>query len=318
MKKLKKIIVVFLLVFLLTGCTKQLVVEKTNENGKNTKVAVKYEKGKNATGQTLTKNIICKPENKELQKLYKENGVKIDKLENCKDFSLSIKANEGLWDNLFIKPLSWLIIKIGYLVKNFGLSVILVGILIRLVLFPVTKKSAMQSENLKKAQPELQKLEKKYANKTTTEDQQKKAQEMLLIYQKYQINPMSGCLLAFLQLPLLLAFYEAINRTPAIFEDTFLTLKLGMTPSTAIAQGQYQYIILIVLILATTYLSFNKTMKDQSTAGAGAPNMKFTLYFMLFFIGIASFSLASALGVYWIVSSLFTIAQNIYVERKKK
>ena len=176
----------------------------------------------------------------------------------------------------------------------------------------------MQSEMMKKAQPELQKLEKKYENKTITEDQQKKAQEMLLIYQKYNINPMSGWLLAFLQLPLLLAFYEAINRTPAIFEDTFLTLKLGMTPSTAIAQGQYQYIILIVLILATTYLSFNKTMKDQSTAGAGAPNMKFTLYFMLFFIGIASFSLASALGVYWIVSSLFTIVQNIYVERKKK
>ncbi len=65
MKKLKKIIVVFLLVFLLTGCTKQLVVEKTNDNGKKTKVVVKYDKGKKATGQTLTKNILCKPTDKE-------------------------------------------------------------------------------------------------------------------------------------------------------------------------------------------------------------------------------------------------------------
>ena len=51
-------------------------------------------------------------------------------------------------------------------VKNFGLAVILAGALIRLILYPLTKKSAMQSENLKKAQPELQRLEKKYANKT--------------------------------------------------------------------------------------------------------------------------------------------------------
>ena len=92
MKKLKKILVVFLLVFLLTGCTKQLVVEKTNENGKKIKETIKYTKGKNATGQALTKNIICKPTNKELQKLYKDNGVKIDKLEDCKNMKLSVNS----------------------------------------------------------------------------------------------------------------------------------------------------------------------------------------------------------------------------------
>ena len=304
-KRNKKIIIVLLALLLLTGCSKQLK-DKDNNIVKNEK-----------TGQAITENVLCRPTDKDTIKIYEKNGVEIEKLPKCENFT-PLDNYEGLWTSIFVKPLAWVIIQIGKLVNNYGLAIILACALIRGILLPITKKTAMQSEMMKKAQPELQKLEKKYANKTTTEDQQKKAQEMLLIYQKYQINPMSGCLLAFLQLPLLLAFYEAINRTPAIFEDTFLTLKLGMTPSTAIAQGQYQYIILIVLILATTYFSFNKTMKDQSTAGAGAPNMKFTLYFMLFFIGIASFSLASALGVYWIVSSLFTIAQNIYVERKKK
>ena len=304
-KRNKKIIIVLLALLLLTGCSKQLK-DKDNKIVTNEK-----------TGQAITENVLCRPTDKDTIKIYEKNGVDIKKLPKCENFT-PLDNYEGLWTSIFVKPLAWIIIQIGKLVNNYGLAIILACALIRGILLPITKKTAMQSEMMKKAQPELQKLEKKYANKTTTEDQQKKAQEMLLIYQKYQINPMSGCLLAFLQLPLLLAFYEAINRTPAIFEDTFLTLKLGMTPSTAIAQGQYQYIILIVLILATTYLSFNKTMKDQSTAGAGAPNMKFTLYFMLFFIGIASFSLATALGVYWIVSSLFTIAQNIYVERKKK
>ena len=316
MKKLKKIIVVFLLVFLLTGCTKQLVVEKTNENGKKTKVAVKYEKGKDATGQTLTKNIICKPENKELQKLYKENGVKIDKLENCKDFSLSIKANEGLWDNLFIKPLSWLIIKIGYLVKNFGLSVILVGILIRLVLFPVTKKSAMQSENLKKAQPELQKLEKKYVNKTN--DQQammQKSQEMMTIYKKYDISLFSGCIVAFIQLPLFIAFLEAINRTPAIFEGKFLGFQLGTTPWFAMAHGNIWYVILPIIIFLVTYFSM-KLNGTQATddSNPAAASTKMMMNIMIVMITISSFQLSTAIGLYWITSSLFTIIQNLLVK----
>ena len=183
MKKLKKLIIVFLLVFLLTGCTKQLTVEKTNEKGKKTKVVVKYEKGDKATGQTLTENILCKPENEELIDLYKKNGVKTDKLVKCSDFSPRLDTKEGIWDNIFIKPLAWLILKLGEVVKNYGLAVILVGIIIRLLLYTVTNKSAMQSENLKKPQPELQRLEKKYDNKA--DDQQammQKSQEMMAIY----------------------------------------------------------------------------------------------------------------------------------------
>ena len=91
-------------------------------------------------------------------------------------------------------------------------------------MYPLTRKSAMQSENLKLAQPELDKLEKKYKNRQDQESMMQKSQEMLLIYKKYQINPMAGCLYAFIQLPLFLAFYEALNRLPLIFEGTFLGL----------------------------------------------------------------------------------------------
>ena len=188
-----------------------------------------------------------------------------------------------------------------------------------MVLFPVTQKTAMQSELLKKAQPELTKLEKKYENKTSQEDQQKKAQEMMMIYQKYKINPMSGCLLSFLQIPLLIAFYEAINRTPAIFEDTFLKVfKMGTTPWVGITTNHnYWYILLVALILVTTFFSFRKTLKDQSGTMAAGAQMKYTIYFMMILIGFTSLTLPSALGIYWITSSTFTIVQNKLVERKK-
>ena len=137
----------------------------------------------------------------------------------------------------------------------------------------------------------------------------------MLIYQKYKINPVSGCLLAFIQLPLLLAFYEAIQRTPAIFEGKFLFLELGKTPWAAIKGGEYWYIILVALIFVATLFSFRKTLKDQSANPA--MNMKTTLYFMLAIITYSSFTIASAVGIYWVTSNVFTIVQNIMVERKK-
>lgn len=302
--KKTKFILLMLSILLLTGCTKNL---KDSENK-----IVKNDK----TGQSVTENIICRPTDEDMLKIYEDNNVDISKLPECKDFT-PITDYEGLWTSFFVKPLAWVILKIGSLVKSNGLAIIITCLLIRCALIPVTRKTAMQSEMMKKAQPELERLEKKYAGKETTEDQQRKAQEMMMIYQKYKINPISGCLLAVIQLPLLFAFLEAINRTPAIFENKFLVFEMGTTVPKGIASGNYWYIILIILILGTTYLSFRKTLKDQSLSQQGG-QMKFTLYFMLALIAIASFSLPTALGLYWIASSTFTIVQNLLVERKKK
>lgn len=315
MKKLNKILIVFLLVFLLTGCTTPLY-KKTND-GKKTKEVVRYNKGKNSTGQQLTKNIICRPENEELDNLYKENGVNTDKLVKCSEFKPSITTSDSLWNNIFIKPLAWIILKLGYLVKNFGLAVILAGLIIRLILYPFTKKSAMQSENMKKAQPELQRLEKKYANKN--DDQQammQKSQEMMAIYKKYNISLFSGCLVAIIQLPLFIAFLEAINRTPAIFEGDFLGLQLGTTPWFALSQGKIWYLIIPILVALVTYFSFKNSgaqMQNQQNPAMGSTKMMMNM--MTVIITISAFQLSTAIGLYWITSSLFTVIQNMLVVR---
>lgn len=300
MKK-RKLVLLLLCLSLLTGCTKMLK-DKDNKVVKN-----------EISGQSITENVICKPTDEETLKIYAEYEVDIEDLPECKNFT-PLSNYEGLWTSFFVKPLAWVIIKIGLLVKNYGLSLIITCLLIRLLLYPLTRKTAMQSELIKKAQPELNKLEKKYENKTSAEDQNRKAQEMMLIYQKYKINPVSGCLLSFVQLPLLFAFYEAINRTPSIFEDKFLGFELGKTPWVALQNGEYIYLLLVVLIFLATLVSFKKTLKDQTTTGV---NMKTTVYFMLALITYSSFTIASGVGIYWITSNLFTIAQNLIVERKK-
>ena len=300
----KKILIITACVLLLSGCTKTLKDDEKN--------VVTNEK----TGQSITENIICKPTDKEVIEIYKENDVKISKLPDCDEFT-PLSNYEGLWTSLFVKPLAWIILQIGKILNSYGSSIIITCLLIRLILMPITKKTAMQSELIKKAQPELDKLEKKYRGKEDNQEAQaKKAQEMMMIYQKYQINPISGCLLSFIQIPLLFAFLEAINRTPALFENDFLVFQMGTTPWVGITSGNYWYLLLLVLIIGTTFLSFRKTLKDQSGAMAG--QMKYTIYFMLAMVAVASFTLPAALGIYWISSSLFTILQNIYVERKKK
>lgn len=300
MKK-KNFILIMISILLLTGCS-------TTLKDKDNKTVINE-----TTGQSITENIICKPTNEEVIEIYKEHEVNIDELPSCNSFN-PVSKYEGLWTTFFVKPLAWVIIQIGNLVKSYGLSIIITALLIRLVLMPVTKKTAMQSEKIKKAQPEMEKIEKKYKGKESQEDQMRKTQEMMAIYQKYQINPVSGCLLAFIQLPLLFAFLEAINRTPAIFESKFLGLQMATTTLVGLENGNYIYILFIILILGTSYFSFKKTLKDQTSQ---ASQMKYTIYIMLGVIFIGSLTLPTALGIYWITSSTFTILQNVWIERRK-
>ena len=239
MKKNKKLLIILLaVVFLLTGCTKTLKVDK--EIVKNPE-----------TGQSLTKNILCKPTDKNLTEIYEKYSKEVgyEELPECENFKINSGKDEGLWTNVFVKTLAWVIIKVGKIVKNYGLALIITGLIIRLIAFPITKKTAMQSELMKKAQPELDKINKKYEDKTDQESLIKKSQEISIVYKKYNIAPLSGCLFAFLQLPLFIGFLEAINRVPVIFEDTFLTLYLGQTPYNAIMHGSIQYLIIVIILI---------------------------------------------------------------------
>ncbi len=305
MKKNKgklKVIVLLLLILLTTGCTKTL----TDSNKK----AVRNEK----TGQTLTSNILCKPTNKNTIKIYEENGVKLEKLPECDDFKINSGKYEGLWTSFFVKPLAYILLRLGELVKNYGISVIIISLLIRLVAYPITKKTAMQSELMKKAQPELNRLQKKYEGKKDQESMLKQNQEMMAIYKKYNINPLSGCLFAFIQLPIFIAFFEAVQRTPVIFEDKFLGLQLGTTPSVGITSGMwFAYAILIILIGVTTFFSF----KMNATGNMQDQSMKMMPIMMTGMIILTGIFMPTGLGIYWVTSNIFTMIQNMLVKRSK-
>ena len=338
MNNKKKILLGVMLLLLLTGCTKTL-------KNKDNKVVINE-----ITGQNLTENILCKPTDEKSIELYKENGVDLDKLpycacksekvkveekttnENgeevvttkeveCESFNLNTGGYEGLWTSIFVKPLAYVILFFGKTTGNYGLGLIITSLIIRLIAYPITRKTAMQSEYMKKAKPEMDKIEKKYANKDQSDKEvmMQKSQEMMMVYKKYNVSPIGGCLLSFLQLPLFIAFLEAINRVPAIFEERFLSLHLGTTPSVGVQNGNYLYILVVLVVAASTFFSFRATMKDQPTGGNDMQKQsKMMMNMFTIMIIVMSIFMTTALDIYWVTTNLFTIVQNIIVRRKVK
>lgn len=307
MKK-KIFIIVAIVLVTLTGCNKTLV--------DGDKKRVIDEK----TGQSLSANILCLPEDEEIlsnyQKYEKYMDVKLGDLPKCSAMKVyDKKSYNGLWVQLFVRPLAWVIINLGKLLGNYGISVMVIGIIIRLIMMPFSAKTIKQQESLKKAQPELERIEKKYKDRTDQEAMMQKSQDTLAVYKKYNINPMSSCLISFIQLPLFFAFLEAINRVPAIFENNFWKFQLGTTPLVGIKEGNYYYIILIVLIVLFTALSFKMTMSQISTTTESGIQSKYMMIFMTVFIGIASIQLPSAIALYWVVTNAFNVFQTILFKK---
>jgi len=301
-KKMKLLVIIMFVILLTTGCTKSL----EDKDGKVVKNPV--------TGQSLTENILCKPSDEETLKIYKkyEDKVNLEKLPQCDNYKFNSGKDEGLWTNVFVKPLAWVILTIGNWINNYGLALIITSLAIRFIAFPVTRKTAMQSELLSKAKPELDKIEKKYEGKNDNESVFKKTQEISMVYKKYNISPASGCLYSFLQLPLFIAFLEAINRVPAIFEDNLLGLQLGTTPLTAIKSGDWYYLILVVILGVITYFSFK--MNVTSAQNDQTKMMNKTMVIMII---VMSLFMTAALDIYWLTSNVFTVFQNLLVKRRK-
>ena len=314
MKKNFKIIAILLLsVLLLAGCTKRTTV--TNKETNETK--------------NIVTNILCKPSTDEKRIEYSTYKDKLivdyDKLPECTQLKVNTGGYEGLWISLFVKPFAWVLVKVAVLISKTGirigaasaLSIMLMGAFLRALMIPITKKSMNMNTNMQKAQKDLNRLEKKYAGKDDKEAMMAKSQEMMAIYKKYDINPMSSCLFAFLQLPIFFAFLEALYRVPLFFENNFLVFNLGTTPLEGLRAGNYWYIILVLLIIGATYFSF-KFMNNTSGDEMQQKQMKMMSNFMIIFIGFMSFSLPTSIALYWIVSNGFTIIQNMILKKGKK
>ncbi|GIO23991.1 membrane protein insertase YidC [Oceanobacillus sp. J11TS1] len=215
--------------------------------------------------------------------------------------------SEGIWNTIFVYPLSWFITTIAeFLSENYGLAIIVVTVFIRLLLVPLNVKQIKSTKAMQEVQPQLQELQQKYASKDAN-TQQKLQQETMQLFQKHGVNPLAGCLPILIQMPIFIAMYHAIRRTTEIATHDFLWFQLG-TPD----------YILPILTALFTFLQ-QKLMMSTNSAANSNPQMRLQLQIMLYvmpiMIGVMAFFFPAALALYWVTGNIFMVFQTLLINK---
>lgn len=224
-------------------------------------------------------------------------------LTGCTEYNQPITSeSEGFWNEYIVYPLSQFIIMVAKVAgNNYGLAIILVTIIIRLLILPLMIKQTKSSKAMQAIQPEMQKLKEKYSSKDQ-KTQQKLQQETMALFQKHNINPLAGCFPILIQMPILIGFYHAINRTREIAEHSFLWFDLGSPDP---------YYILPLVAGATTFIQ--QKMMMAGTANQN-PQMAMMLWMMPIMIIIFAIKFPAALSLYWVVGNIFMIVQTYFIK----
>ncbi|HZW68459.1 MAG TPA: YidC family membrane integrase SpoIIIJ [Pseudogracilibacillus sp.] len=222
-------------------------------------------------------------------------------LTGCTEVNQPIDADStGIWNKYFVYPLSLLIKYFaGLFNDNFGLSIVVVTLLIRILLLPLMIKQIRSTQAMQQVQPEIKALQEKYSSKDA-KTQQKLQEETMKLFQKHGVNPFAGCLPIFVQMPILIAMYHAIMRTTEIKQGTFLWFSLGSP----------DYVLPIIAGLATF---FQQKLMMANNASAQNPQMVAMLYMMPIMITVFAFFFPAALALYWVVGNLFMVVQTLFI-----
>lgn len=189
---------------------------------------------------------------------------------------------------------------------NYGVAIILLTAMIKFALYPLTLQSTKQMDAMQRIQPKVQELQKKLKEKP--EQLQK---EMIDLYKKEGVNPLGGCLPMLLQLPFLIALFIALTSKEFSAIVSTAGSRAAFLWITNLAKPDPTYVF-VALIGLTTYWS-QKTMP-----GAGSSQQKGMLYMMPAFIAFISMPFPAGVQLYWVISNLLTIAQQVYILGYKK
>jgi YidC/Oxa1 family membrane protein insertase len=200
---------------------------------------------------------------------------------------------------------------------DWGLAIILITILFRILIYPITRKQFKSSHQMQKLQPLLAEIKEKYAN-----DPQRQQEETMKVYQEMKFNPLSGCLPMILQMPIFLALYGVLQRLPEFIQNaghptqvaTFYQLvpdlsaapKDMFNPQNIFAVVPYIILMLLFGVSMVIPLLLNKTRERQTLIMTGV------MAVVMIFVG---WSAPAGVLLYWDVSSLIGAAQQAVSRR---
>lgn len=208
----------------------------------------------------------------------------------------------GLWDGL-IKIFSdllqysyFLTVKIG--IPSYGLAIIIITIAFKIVLYPLTVKQMKSMKAMQEIGPKVKQIQEKYKDKP-----EKSQQAVMELYKQHGVNPMAGCLPLLVQMPILIAFYQALLHFPYSNPEHagFLWFVQNLSKPDPW--------VLPILAAATTFL------QQKVTTTSNDPTQRTMLYVMPLFIGWMARSFPAGLALYWVVFNIAGTIQQIFINR---
>lgn len=235
----------------------------------------------------------------------------------------------------------WLLQSLYGLTSSWGLSIILMTLLVRLVTHPLTQKQMVSMQKMQKLQPRIKVLQEKFAD-----DKETMNKEVMALYKENNVNPAAGCLPLLIQLPIFILLYGALTRHGFV-DATFLTIRLDGSVLTTIAgainlvdaagqaipKEQLGFIMVVLSAMTNPSLLFANLMVwlpntilllviafltwyQQHLSSSGNPQMAMMSWFMPIFLTFICLSLPGGVLLYWGVSSLLGVTHQIFVTRK--
>lgn len=215
------------------------------------------------------------------------------------------------------------------------LAIVIVTLLVRTIMFLLTFKQTQASAKMTELQPEITKIQNKYPNANSSQSEKARmAGEMQALYKKHKINPFASILVLIVQFPVFICVWGALSGSAWLSTGSFCNLNLSDSISSALFNGAnwsngsaVTALILFLLMAGTQVVSmllpqWLQKKRDKNSAKLGKnPNkkaqdnkMKWFTYIMMIMIIIMGFSLVSAMGVYWLVGAIFSIAQTLITQ----
>ena len=210
------------------------------------------------------------------------------------------------WFWFFAQPMLWMINWLNALVGNYGIAIILMTLILRVLIWPLTRKSYVSTMKMQRMQPELQRVQKLYAN-----DKARLQVEMMRVYQTHKTSPMSGCLPMLIQIPIFFALYKALLISVPMRSAHFLWISdlAVMDP----------YLILPILMGATMWLQqYLQTPKTSNNPNDPMATTQRVMKWMPVLFTVMFAWMPAGLVLYWTVSNLFGIFQMYVIKKTVK
>ena len=234
--------------------------------------------------------------------------------------------NEGFFAAIFVYPLSKIINYVAGATGNVGLAILIITVAINAIILVLTLKQNISMQRMQAIQPELERIQRKYEGREDQASKMRMAQEMQNLYSKNKINPLGSMLVMFIQFPVIIAMYHAVQRSSAVATGTFLGISLEKTPIEGIQGGQFVYLILFALMLVAQIGSMLIPQKlAQRRAKMEAEKhhrpyrktsnpMQSSMYVMMAVVLLLGITWPTAMSFYWMISSCVNIVKSFIVD----